>query len=250
MLFPISDDDSRLSGVAYVTWTLIALNAALFVLQMVNPEFTYAWSMVPYEVTTGTDLVEPVAMGNGQLLPHYPGPPILLLTLFSSMFMHGGLAHLGGNMLYLWIFGDNIEHRFGSVRFILFYLASGLGGHAAQIALAPESVIPNLGASGAISGIMGAYLVLFPRNRVNAVVFYMVMSVPALVVLGFWIATQVFMGAQSLGSSGGGVAYGAHIGGFLVGVLIALPFRLTMKREPESVLRRQYDQDPRARRYW
>ena len=151
--------------------------------------------------------------------------------------------HIGG-MLYLWIFGDNVEHRFGSVWFVVFYLASGLVATLAQVVLGPESVIPNLGASGAISGVMGAYLVLFPKNKVNAVFLFRMISVPAVVVLGMWIAMQLFSGYGTVGqnSQTGGVAYAAHIGGFVAGAVFGLVARLMMKKEPESKQYRVYDQ--------
>jgi membrane associated rhomboid family serine protease len=169
------------------------------------------------------------------------------------MFMHGGLGHIFGNMLYLWIFGNNVEHRFGHLRFLIFYLVSGLVGSFAQIMMDPNSVIPNLGASGAIAGVMGAYLVLFPHNRINAVILYHVVTVPALLVLGMWIAMQLVSGYGSIAStsaSAGGVAYLAHIGGFVAGVVAALIARMQLPAEPDSILKRQYDRDPLARRFW
>jgi membrane associated rhomboid family serine protease len=257
MFFPISDDDRRVSGVAYVTFALLAANVVLFLVQLANPEFTYGWSVIPKEITSGIDLVEPqeISVPNVGLvpIPQAPGPPILWLTLLSSMFMHGGFGHIAGNMLYLWIFGNNVEHRFGHVWFLAFYLAAGLVGSMAQILVGPDSVIPNLGASGAIAGVMGAYLVLFPHNRVNAVFFYQVITVPAIVVLGMWIAMQLFSGYGSiLGEHGsvGGVAYMAHIGGFAAGAMAALLCRMVLREEPDSVLRRQYRRDPRDRQLW
>jgi membrane associated rhomboid family serine protease len=256
MLFPISDDDRRLSKPAYVTWFLIAGNVALFLVQLSNPAFTYGWSVIPLEIVKGIDLVQPVLIdvAGGQVaeIPQEPGPSPIYLTLLSSMFMHGGYAHIGGNLLYLWIFGDNVEHRFGHLRFLLFYLVSGLAASAAQIATGPESVIPNLGASGAISGVLGAYIVLFPRNRVNAVFFMRIITVPAVVVIGMWAAMQLVSGAGSISQAGqaGGVAYAAHIGGFVAGALLALLARKNMAREPDSVLYRQYQRDSRSRRLW
>ena len=223
---------------------------------MANPEFTYGWSVIPLEITTGVDLIEPqVLQLPGQRpveVPQAPGPPIIWLTLFSSMFMHGGFGHIAGNMLYLWIFGNNVEHRFGHVWFLIFYLSAGLVGSFAQIALAPDSVIPNLGASGAIAGVMGAYVVLFPYNRVNAVFLYNVITVPAILVLGMWIAMQFVSGGSiaSTSASTGGVAYMAHVGGFFAGAAAAFVCRLQMGEEPDTVLSRQYHRDPRSRRLW
>ena len=156
-------------------------------------------------------------------------------------------------MLYLWIFGNNVEHRFGHTLFLLFYLFSGLVGSLAQIAVDPNGVIPNLGASGAIAGVMGAYLVLFPRNKVNAVFFVTVISVPAILVLGMWGVMQFMSGLGSLSSAAqasGGVAYMAHVGGFVAGLAIAFVVRKVLKEEPDSVLRRQYESDPGAKQIW
>ena len=262
MLFPISDDDRHLDGPAYVTLVLIAINVVLFAVQLSSSDFTYGWSTVPAEITTGQDLVnsmpEPGPSATVQStadLPQRPGPgpaPLIYLTLLTSMFMHGGWGHIGGNLLYLWIFGDNVEHRFGPARFLLFYLVSGLVASLAQIALDPDSLIPSLGASGAISGVMGAYLVLFPKNRVNAVFFVRVVAVPASVVLGLWIAFQFFNGAGSLFASEqtGGVAYGAHIGGFIAGVVVALALRMSGAEERPNVLTRVAQRDPRTRQLW
>lgn len=257
MFFPISDDDREVSSSAFVTYSLIAANVLMFFVQVSNPAFTYGWSVIPKEITSGIDLVEPEPVPISEYetveIPQAPGPPIIWLTLLSSMFMHGGFGHIAGNMLYLWIFGNNVEHRFGHVWFMLFYLSAGLAGSLAQIAMSPGSVIPNLGASGAIAGVMGAYLVLFPHNRVNAVFLYNVVTVPAIVVLGMWIAMQFVSGVGSIAAtnaSTGGVAYMAHIGGFVAGAGVALLCRMQTPEEPDSVLHRQYDRDPYARRLW
>jgi len=255
MLFPISDDDRTLTRPAYVTYALLVLNVVLFWVQMNNPDFTSGWSAVPLEITTGQDLVESVfvQMGNESVeIPQTPGPFPIWLTLFSSMFMHGGVGHIGGNMLYLWIFGDNVEHRFGSVKFLFFYLFAGVMASFAQIYLNPDGILPTLGASGAIAGIMGAYMVLFPYNRVNAVFLFSVISVPAIVVLGMWIVTQFISGYGTFSGSQvtGGVAYAAHVGGFVAGVIAGLIARTAMKEEPDSILKRNYQRDPTAHRLW
>lgn len=245
MLFPISDDDRRLSGPALVTWGLIAANLAVFfLLQQAggNEAFTYGWSVIPQEIMTGEDITANTRVqveGRSITIPQAPGPTPIYLTLLSSMFMHGGFAHIFGNLLYLWIFGDNVEHRFGSGAFLAFYLVSGLAATAAQIALNPDGIVPNLGASGAISGVLGAYLVLFPRNRVTAIFLYFIVSIPAVVAIGLWIVFQFFNGLGSIMVSqetAGGVAYGAHIGGFAAGVVLAFILRSVIKKERENVL--------------
>ena len=253
MLFPLSDDDRALDGPAYVTMLLVAANVAIFVLQILDPMLTYGWSVVPLEITAGVDLTSPV-----RGIPQEPGPgggagaPYIYLTLLSSMFMHGGYAHIGGNMLYLWIFGDNVEHRFGALPFLAFYLVSGLAASFTQIALDPDSVIPSLGASGAISGVMGAYLVLFPRNKVNAVFFFRIVVVPASLALGLWIVMQLFSGYASLSITDetGGVAYGAHIGGFVAGAAFGGLARLMGTRERPNQLTHAIQQDPNNRVLW
>lgn len=252
MLFPISDDDRHLIKPAYVTISLAVANVLLFLYQIANPAFTYACSVIPLEIVKGIDLIEPVLLrSGGQLveIPQAQGPSPIHLTLLSAMFMHGGWGHLGGNLLYLWIFGDNVEHRFGHLRFLAFYLISGLAASFAQIAMDPTSVIPNLGASGAISGVLGAYLVLFPRNQVMAVFFFRIIAIPAVFVLGLWAVTQFFSGMGSLGQTGatGGVAYAAHIGGFVAGVITGLLARFMMKQEPETPFRSIYEHRVRQR---
>ncbi len=243
MLIPIGDDDRHLSTPAVLTYALIAANLLVFFLLQqggASNAFTYGYSVIPYELTNGVDLVTPQGIaGEVATVPQAPGPTPIYLTVISAMFMHGGYFHLFGNLLYLWIFGDNIEHRFGRGAFLLLYFASGLAGTVAQVAIAPDSVIPNLGASGAISGVMGAYLMLFPRNRVQALFFFFVVSVPAVLVIGLWILMQIVEGFGSLGSAGmtGGVAYGAHVGGFFAGAFVALVLRRLIKEERPSVLR-------------
>ncbi len=257
MLFPISDDDQLVTTPSFVTYGLVVANIVFFLVQISNPAFTYGWSVIPREITTGVDLVEPQLLEvPGQppvLIPQAPGPPIIWLTLITSMFMHGGFGHISGNMLYLWIFGNNVEHRFGHAWFLIFYLLAGLVGSFAQIVLTPSSIIPNLGASGAIAGVMGAYMVLFPYNRVNAVFLYNVITVPAILVLGMWIVTQFVSGYGAIAStsaSAGGVAYMAHVGGFVAGVSAAMVCRTQIQEEPDTALRRQYQRDPRSRRLW
>lgn len=244
MLLPISDDDRGISGPAFVTIALIVANVLVFVLPQqfgANEQFTFGYSVIPAEITSGTDFTSPrsiIVQGQEMVLPHAPGPTPIYLTVISAMFMHGGIMHLLGNLLYLWIFGDNLEHRFGWWVFLLFYVVSGIAATMAQVMLNPTSLIPNLGASGAISGVLGGYLVLFPRNRVNAIFLYFVVSIPAVLALGMWIAFQLVEGFAVVGvGQVGGVAYGAHIGGFIVGAVLALILRGVI-RERDNVLTR------------
>jgi membrane associated rhomboid family serine protease len=255
MLFPIGDDDRSLSGPAFVTGALLLANLGVFGLQLVDPELIYAYSTIPLEIITGQDLVNDaradVSPSDLSQIPQRPGPVPIHLTLLTSMFMHGGFAHLFGNMLYLWIFGDNVEHRFGHGAFLAFYLVSGLAASAAQIALEPGSVIPTLGASGAISGVLGAYLVLFPRNRVHAILLFTVVSVPAIVAIGLWIVFQFINGAGAIAATEqtGGVAYGAHIGGFFAGVVLALVLRRMIRERPNR-LSHALQADTRSQPLW
>lgn len=252
MLFPIGDDDRKLTRPTYVTIGLVIVNVMVFVFLQgfgTNEAFTSGWSVIPYEILTGEDLVSPRATvidGQRVSIPQSPGPTPIYLTLLSSMFMHGGLMHILGNMLFLWIFGDNVEHRFGGRVFLGLYLASGIAGSCAQLMLDPDSVIPLLGASGAISGVMGAYLLLFPRNRVYTLILYFVVALPAVVVIGLWIGFQIFMGYGSVldMSGGGGVAYAAHVGGFFAGLILAFILRMFIKEERPSVFTPYYQHYP------
>ena len=244
MLLPIGDDDRNLSGPALVTWGLLLANLFVFIVWQMGSAgeaFTYGWSVVPYEITNGVDLVgseSAVFEGERVGIPHAPGPSPIYLTILSAMFMHGGWMHLLGNLLYLWIFGDNVEHRFGSVVFLAFYLASGIAATFTQIALDPSGVVPNLGASGAISGVLGAYLVLFPTNKVRAIFLFFIVTVPAVVAIGLWIVFQFVNGYGAIvvaDEMTGGVAYGAHIGGFFAGVVLAFILRVLIKEEPKHI---------------
>ena len=233
-MLPIGDDSLPGRGFAWVTATLIGLNVAVFVVLQGatgdNP-FTYGFSAIPREVINGVDLVDPVQVligGQSYFVPQAPGPDPIWLTLLSSLFMHGGWLHLGGNMLFLWIFGDNVEHRAGRILFLAAYLGAGVVGTMAQVWSDPNSPIPTLGASGAISGVLGAYLVLFPRNRVTAVIFNFVTRMPAVVAIGMWIVLQLVngLGAAAISTeTADGVAYLAHFGGFAVGLLAGFIFR-------------------------
>lgn len=207
-MFPIGDDDSGQRTVPLVTYVLIALNVLFFLVELSGGDaFIQKWAFVPSRF-----LANPVAD---------------LPSLFTSMFMHAGWIHLGGNLLYLWIFGDNVEDRFGHARFSIFYLISGLAATFAQLAFSTGSSVPNLGASGAIAGVLGAYILLFPQGRVKVLQGQQVIQVPAVVVIGLWIVLQFFSGIGSIASTAesGGVAYMAHIGGFIAGFVLTFVFR-------------------------
>ena len=214
-MFPIGDEKVPGGPPAMVTFGLIALNVAAFLIELSQPSeaalqsFIQAWGVVPREYSAVQDLP-----------PTIPLP--FWTTLVTSMFLHGGWLHLGGNMLYLWIFGDNLEKVMGAVRFAIFYLVCGLAASAAHILFGLGSSIPAVGASGAISGVLAGYLVLFPQNRVRVLTRGGVAHVPAVVVLGLWIVIQLINGIGSMAdtSETGGVAYMAHIGGFAAGFVL------------------------------
>jgi membrane associated rhomboid family serine protease len=237
-MIPISDDNTGRIRTPFVTWGLIAANVFVFVFFQgfgTNERFTLAYATVPYEILTGTDVAEsiPIRDPSGQTagsIDLQPTPIPALFTLITSMFMHGGLAHLLGNMLYLHIFGDNIEDRIGHGRYLVFYLLcgvlAGLAHVATTVVLKSNPLIPALGASGAISGVLSGYLVLFPHRRVRVIWFYQMMEVPAIMAIGIWFLFQLISGLGMLGGEGGGVAYGAHIGGFLAGLVLVKLFSL------------------------
>src|SRR5881409_721654 len=189
-VIPVGDQDtSGRTGIPYVNIAIIAINVLVFFYQLTSPNFTNGYSTVPAEITHGVDIVGPQTLqlsdGTTVQIDEAPGPNPLWLTLLTSMFMHGGWLHIGGNMLFLFIFGDNIERTFGSLRYLVFYLVCGVIASIAHVASDPTSVIPSLGASGAISGVMAAYLVLYPQNRIRVLFlfgfFARVATVPALV---------------------------------------------------------------------
>jgi membrane associated rhomboid family serine protease len=236
-MFPISDDNERGTGPAYVTLAIIALNVLVFLILQgaggtaEGQRFTYGYSAVPLEITTGEDLTDPTEVtigGETAQVPQEPGPSPIWLTLLTSIFMHGGWLHLAGNMLFLWVFGDNVEHRIGHVLYLAFYLVVGVIASLAQILANPDSVIPTLGASGAISGVLGAYIVMFPANRVIVFLLRFLVPVPAFVAIGLWAVLQFIngLGAATVTEETGGVAYLAHIGGFVAGLVAGLVFRM------------------------
>lgn len=210
-MFPIGDDDTQRRTVPVVTFALIGINLLVFLIELNGgDQFIKEWAFIParFSLNPGANAV----------------------TIFSAMFMHGGWLHLFGNMLFLWIFGDNVEDRFGHLKFLIFYLLAGIAAAFAQYALSPESSVPNVGASGAIAGVLGAYILMFPQSRVNVLLGRQIVAMPAIIVLGAWIALQLVSGVGTIRSTdesanAGGVAYMAHIGGFAAGFLMAFLFR-------------------------
>jgi len=206
-MFPIGDDNSERRLQPVVTYVLIAINVLVFLLELQNGDgFIQQWAFIPARFAAD--------------------PSADAITVLSAMFMHGGWMHLGGNMLYLWIFGDNVEDRLGHVRFLLFYLAAGLAATFAQYSVNPASAVPNVGASGAIAGVLGAYILMFPKARVNVLFGRQVVAMPAFIVLGLWIVLQLVSGVGSIADTAqteqGGVAYMAHVGGFIAGLALAV----------------------------
>src|SRR5215204_593964 len=231
-MFPIGDDNSDRTITPIVNYAFIGINILVFVLLQGlggNDAFSYAFSLVPREVTTGVDLsgVQVVrdALGNTGEVRHYPTPLPVYFNFLSSMFMHGSIMHIFGNMLFLWIFGDNLENLLGHIRYAAFYIICGLAAAIAQIIMGPDSIIPMLGASGAISGVLGGYVLLFPRREVRAIIFNFLTTVPAFVAIGIWIVYQLILGYMTDPGTGG-VAYAAHIGGFIAGVALIKLFAI------------------------
>jgi membrane associated rhomboid family serine protease len=208
-MFPVGDDNSQRRTTPVVTFALIGLNVLVFLAELSGgDQFITNWAFVPARFSED--------------------PGANAVTLFSAMFMHGGWLHLFGNMLFLWIFGDNVEDRFGHGKFLIFYLLAGLAATFAQYWVSPESGIPNVGASGAIAGVLGAYILLFPQSRVNVLLGRQIVAMPAFAVLGMWIVLQLVSGVGTIAAtdeSAGGIAYMAHIGGFVSGLLMTFLFR-------------------------
>src|SRR5205814_5972042 len=257
MLFPIGDDNRGRTTTPLVNYVLIAVNVLVFVfLQGLssNDKFTYAYSTVPGEIITGRDIVtRPVAVqqftGQRIEMPGLQPTPIpVYLTLLTSMFMHGGIAHIFGNMLFLFIFGDNIEDRLGHIRYLIFYFVCGIIAGlshvfaTAMLASDPSSLlVPSLGASGAISGVLGAYILLFPTRRVIVLLGWFATPMPAFLTIGLWFVFQSISGLGMLGSGSqaGGVAFAAHIGGFIAGLILIKIFEIG-RRPPDRYYEREF----------
>ena len=209
-MFPVGDDNSSVRTVPVVTYGLIVANILFFFVELSGgDDFIRQWAFIPSGFSQ-----DPV--GN-------------VPTIFTAMFMHGGWMHLFGNMLYLYIFGDNVEDRFGPIKFLIFYLVAGIAATFAQYVFSTGSSVPNLGASGAIAGVLGAYMLMFPQARVNVLIIRQIVAMPAIVVIGFWIVLQLFSGVGAIAytdetAESGGVAYMAHVGGFVAGLAIAFLF--------------------------
>lgn len=213
-MIPLKDDNPS-STFPFVTVAIIAVNLAVFIYQLAigneaNEAFIYRTAAIPYEVVNFADVLPPA---------YLPLP----FTILTSIFVHGGILHIGGNMLFLWIFGDNVEDTLGHILFIVFYLVAGVSAALAQILMNPASITPMIGASGAIAGVLGAYILLFPKAKVNTLVFLglfvSIVRIPAVFFLGIWFLIQI-LGA----GAGGGIAWYAHIGGFVAGMLMILAF--------------------------
>src|SRR6266576_1502282 len=258
MLFPIADENDDRGSTPWINYTLILLNIFVFVFLQgfgSNDKFTYAFSTVPAEIVTGRDivtndrvLVQPLTDQRVEIPGLQPTPIPVYLTLITSMFMHGGIAHIFGNMLFLFIFGDNIEDRLGHIRYLIFYFVCGiLAGLSHVLATAllatnPASLlVPSLGASGAISGVLGGYILLFPTNRVIVLLGWFATPMPAFIAIGLWFVFQLIngLGVLGSGSQAGGVAYAAHIGGFISGLALIKVFEIG-RRPPDRYYEREF----------
>jgi membrane associated rhomboid family serine protease len=248
MIFPIGDDNSDRTTTPIVNYLLIAINVLVFIFLQgagSNDKFTYAYSTVPQEIKTGVDVDKPVRVEIGDqsaTINLEPTPGSVYITLLTSMFMHGSWMHLLGNMLFLWIFGDNLENAMGRFRYLIFYLLTGVIASLAHVfstfIFNDNPYIPSLGASGAISGVLGGYLLLFPRRQVRVFILRMLTSVPAIVAIGLWFVLQLIqaVGVISAGpKASGGVAFMAHVGGFVAGLLLVKLF--TLGRTPAAPAR-------------
>ena len=234
-MIPLTDDNRGRRRLPVVTWVLIALNVIAFIYELLLSDqqlmrFLYDYGAIPQDIVNGEGY----------------------LSLFTSMFLHGGWMHLIGNMLFLWVFGDNIEDIMGHGRYLLFYLLAGLGATAGQILSNPESTVTVIGASGAISGLLAAYLVCFPHGRIVTLiglgVFFTTIMLPAWLMIGYWALLQIIQGSLSLGidSDTGGVAWFAHIGGFVVGLVLVFVFRDSQRLEYQRSARSRPDQRRQA----
>ena len=236
-MIPLSDTATYRERVPFVNLTIIAITTVVFLYELAlgngRTVFFYTYGLIPDELTTGHAFAQLVTSA-GVLDITTPLPT--WATVFTSMLLHGDLVHFGSNMLYLRVFGDNVEARMGHAPYLAFYVVAGVVAAGTQIAVSPESQVPVIGASGAIAGVLGAYFLLLPRSRIQTLLLYFVITIvriPAVYLLGFWIILQFWEGVGSLGVSAqsGGVAYWAHVGGFALGVLVVVIYRL-VRRQP------------------
>lgn len=235
-MFPIGDDNSDRTITPIVNYAFIGINVLVFLLlQQIgsNDAFSYAFSLVPREVTSGVDLTGIVDIKDsaGKIIgevQHYQTPLPVYFNFLSSMFMHGDIMHILGNMMFLFVFGDNLENMLGHIRYAAFYIVCGIAAALAQVVMDTSSVIPMLGASGAISGVLGGYILLFPQRKVRALIFNFLTEVPAFVALGLWIVLQLVTSYLTPAGTGG-VAYAAHIGGFIAGLALIKVFAIGVK---------------------
>jgi membrane associated rhomboid family serine protease len=238
-VIPLADVNARSRGTPYVNIGLIVINTIVFVYTLFLNDFDqqlffFKYGLIPRELTAGINFTD-IETTFGERLnidSHMPAWG----TVFTSMFIHGGVLHCLGNMVFLWVFGDNVEDRLGHVKYLVFYLLAGIAAMWTQVAINMDSEVPNIGASGAIAGVLGAYLLLYPFHQVRTAVvflFIVIVRMPAIYLLGFWIILQLFSGVGSLDPAiESGVAYWAHIGGFAAGVLAIAVLKLAFWREP------------------
>jgi len=252
MLFPIGDDNRDRRIRPLINYLLIIINVLVFIFLQdlgYNDRVTYGYSTVPGEILSGKDIItepqvyeDPLTGDRYRIGGLRESPSPVYLTLISSMFMHGGFAHIFGNMLFLLIFGDNIENRLGHLRYLFFYLVTGILASLAHVFttyyLGGDILIPTLGASGAISGVLGGYILLFPKRRVRVILFYFITEVPAIVAIGIWFIFQLTSGIGMLGPGAqeGGVAYAAHIGGFIAGFILIKFFAMGQTQKAKVFL--------------
>jgi membrane associated rhomboid family serine protease len=246
MFIPIGDDNRDRRTTPYVNYFFILVNIGVFIFLQNwgnNIHFTFAYATVPAEILTGRDVVtsskifiDPLTGDQFEMPGLQPTGIPVFLTLITSMFMHGGIAHLLGNMMYLWIFGDNLEDMMGHRNYFFFYMLCGvlaaLSHVFVTVFVGQSLIVPSLGASGAISGVLGGYLLSFPRRKVHLWVLWMVISVPAFIAVGVWFVFQLISGMGMLGGeeAAGGVAYAAHIGGFIAGFVLVKTFPNKIKQ--------------------
>ena len=246
-MFPIKDNIPT-DSFPIVTLALIAINVVVFLFWQdptgfngVNDAKVVEYGAIPFELThpgkhCALSAGQVLCQGQEGVTGTPPSQPVTILTVFTSMFMHGGVLHIAGNMLFLWIFGNNVEDSMGRVRFVAFYLLGGMAALAGQVIIDPSATVPTIGASGAIAAVLGGYLLLYPHARVLTVVviifFFTILELPALVMLGLWFLQQIYFGYADLSDpvgGGGGVAYWAHIGGFAFGLLAIKAFARRVK---------------------